>query len=84
MEVRIKQGVRISEQGVVFDPSTGESFTVNGTGQEMLRYLVDGLKKEEIFEKMSSGYTLSRPEFERNYLDFITVLKACQLLDHEE
>jgi hypothetical protein len=83
MEARIKPGIRISDKGVVFDPYTGESFTVNETGGEILACMVEGLGKEEIYERMSSKYLMTQPEFERNYLDFITVLKSCQLLGHE-
>ncbi|MFA7409794.1 MAG: hypothetical protein WCY83_06175 [Bacteroidales bacterium] len=39
MNYKIKPGLRISDQGVVFDPSTGESFTVNETGLAILKSL---------------------------------------------
>ena len=83
MEARIKPDIRISGQGVVFDPSTGESYTVNGTGREILSLMAEGLGRDDIFRKMSSVYQLSWAEFERNYLDFIMVLKSWQLLEHE-
>ena len=79
----IKPGLRISDQGVVFDPSTGESFTVNETGLKILQYLQEGIGDEELFAKLSEEYDLSRSDFDRNLLDFISVIKSYYLSVHE-
>ncbi|MFA6128714.1 MAG: PqqD family protein [Bacteroidales bacterium] len=81
MPVHLKSGLRISDQGVVFDPSTGESFTLNPTGLAILKLLAEGVDENGIFEKISNEYQISRPEFDRYYLDFVSVLKSSQLLD---
>jgi len=83
MTLHIKSGLRISDQGVVFDPSTGESFTVNPTGLEILRLMVQGAHEKQIFESMSTDYQITEEEFERYFLDFITVLKSTQLLEND-
>jgi hypothetical protein len=81
MPVHLKSGLRISDQGVVFDPSTGESFTLNPTGLAIFRHLAEGADQNRIFEMISDVYQISRPEFDRYYLDFLSVLKSSQLLD---
>jgi hypothetical protein len=81
MITRIKSGLRISDQGMVFDPSTGESFTLNPTGLAILKLLDQGAGENLIFEMISKDYQISRAEFDRYYLDFISVLKSTQLLD---
>jgi PqqD family protein of HPr-rel-A system len=83
MTHRLKSGLRISDQGMVFDPSTGESFTLNPTGLEILRLMMDGADENRIFDIMSNDYDLNRTEFERYFLDFISVLKSFQLLEND-
>lgn len=79
---RIKSGLRISDQGMIFDPSTGESFTVNPTGLAMLKLMVEGAGENLIFETISKDYQLTRAEFDRYFLDFMSVLKSSQLLEN--
>lgn len=81
MTTRLKAGLRISDQGVVFDPSGGESFTLNPTGLAILKMMYAGAGEDKIYEEMSREYQLSRPLFDRYYLDFLSVLKSSQLLE---
>ena len=83
MTTRIKSGLRISSQGMVFDPSTGESFILNPTGLALLTLLMEGAEPEEIFNKLSLDYFISPLEFDRYHLDFLTVLKSFQLLESD-
>jgi hypothetical protein len=83
MTYRIKTGIRISEEGTVFDPATGESFTLNSTGLAILKLMIEGAGENQIYEVMSMDYELKRSEFERYFLDFISVLKSCHLLENE-
>jgi PqqD family protein of HPr-rel-A system len=80
---RIKEGLRINDEGMVFDPSSGESFTLNPTGLVILRMMVGGAGEEEIFKALSGDYNLTREEFDRHLIDFLSVLKSCQLLDND-
>lgn len=83
MTTRLKSGLRISDHGVVFDPSTGESFTLNPTGLAILKLMAEGTDEDGIFENMSNDYQLTRAEFDRYYVDFLSVLKSSQLLEND-
>jgi len=83
MTTRIKSGLRITDQGMVFDPSTGESFTLNPTGLAILKLLINGTDESGIFEMMSQDYQISQMEFDRYFLDFLSVLKSDQLLERD-
>jgi hypothetical protein len=53
--VRIKD-LAISETGFVFDPFSGGTFTVNGTGQAIIKALRDGLTAQEIIDRLAVDF----------------------------
>ena len=83
MTMHIKSELRISDQGMVFDPSTGESFTLNTTGLAILKLMAEGADEKWIFEMLSKDYQITRAEFDRYFLDFVSVLKSSQLLEND-
>lgn len=70
----------INEEGFVFDPTTGESFTVNGTGLEILKGLKEKKSLEEIAERITELYTADKDEAERDAADFMDQLRSINLL----
>ncbi len=64
----------ISEEGFVFDPETGNSYTVNETGLLILKKLREGLSLEEIAEIMNEEYGISREEALRDIQDFLEAM----------
>ena len=48
MTMKIKSSIAISGSGFIFNPDTGESFTVNPLGRSILEYLREGKSIEEI------------------------------------
>ena len=70
----------INDQGFVFDPSTGESFTVNCTGLDILRELKDDRPQEEIARTLAGKYGVDLSEAERDVADFADRLRVFQLI----
>ena len=83
MAVHLKKGLRFNDQGMVFDPSTGESFTLNPTGLAILKLMLEDADEERIYQALSEDYQITEAEFERYFLDFISVLKSYQLLEKD-
>ena len=83
MDLSIKQSLRASDQGILFDPETGDSFTLNPSGLLIFRKLQSGLPTDEIFGELQSEYDISREDFNRLLLDFGFLLKSFQLLGNE-
>ena len=46
--MNIKKDIAISDSGFVFDPTTGESYSLNPLGVEILTLLKDGDDQKEI------------------------------------
>jgi len=76
---RISQ-IAINEEGFVFDPLTGESFTVNQTGLLILKGLKEGKTEEEIVEEIVENFEVSKDEAERDLTDFIEKLRSYRLI----
>jgi len=78
------QKLAISDEGFIFDPETGSSFTVNQTGLFILKLLKEGKSQEEIVEALTQEFDVSREEAARDLIDFLEQLRLNGLLREEE
>ncbi len=73
--------VAVSENGFLFLPTTGESFTLNEVGKKILDHLKQNNSSEEIIEKIADEYDVDNTTAERDFNDFINQLKNFRLVD---
>ncbi len=59
--MQIKKNIAVSETGFVFNPTTGDSYSINQVGQEILAYLGEDKSPEEITSLMTSDYDIDAP-----------------------
>lgn len=76
---RISQ-IAINDEGFLFDPLTGESFTVNQTGLEIIKGLKEGKSEEEIIEYLTENFEIDKETAKRDFTDFIEKLRSYKLL----
>lgn len=79
--MRIKKNIAISDTGFVFNPTTGDSYSINQVGREILAYLGEDKSKDEIVSLMTSEYDIDAPSFEKYFFDFLSMLRQFELLD---
>ena len=72
--MNIKKNIAISESGYIFNPTTGESFSVNPIGIEIFKLLKDGDSYEEISKTILAKYNTDEDTVEKDYNDFIGLL----------
>ncbi len=77
----IKGNIALSENGFVFNPSTGDSFTLNNTGKEVIMLIREGESMIQIAEKMMDKYDVDRSSLERYLSDFLNDLSVNNLLE---
>ncbi len=65
----------ISEEGFIFDPETGDTYTVNSTGLFILNLLKQGKSENEILEKLIEEFDVNEEEAKRDLLDFLEQIK---------
>lgn len=82
--MKIKKSLAISETGFVFDPSTGESYTLNPTALEIIQLLKEDHSPEQITKTITQKYDVDENTFERYFYDFTGMLKQMQLVAPDE
>ena len=81
--MKINKKVALSETGFVFDAGTGDSYSINPIGGEIIEYVKQNLTKEEIKKKLADKYDVSAPELEKSLDDYFSALKTFNILDNE-
>jgi PqqD family protein of HPr-rel-A system len=70
----------INDEGFVFDPSTGESFTLNPTGLAILKAMKEQKTSREIAEELQEHFESPPEDIERDVIDFIAHLRTYHLI----
>jgi len=82
--VHIRKNIAISETGFIFNPLTGDSFSVNETGLYVLQKLKEEENEETILKAFQDEFELDRNTAEIDLNDFLSMLKSYQLTAYEE
>jgi len=82
--MKIKKNIAISESGFVFNPITGESFTVNPIGTEIIQMLSEGKEPDEVTSSICEKYLVDRHTFEKDLSDFIGMLDHYHISQRHE
>lgn len=65
----------LSESGFVFDPVSGQSFTVNTSGYSVLRKLQNGVGFIALVDELREEFSVDHAVAERDVLEFAGVLR---------
>ena len=83
--MKLRKNVAVSEAGLLFNPVTGESFSVNPIGVEILNFIREDKNPDQIGMAILDKYSTDKITFEKDYNDFISILEHHNLLEsHEE
>ena len=81
--MKLKKNVATSEAGFVFNPGTGDSFSVNQTGAEIISLFKDNRSPEEIIQIISSRFDVDQIQIEKDLDDFVSQLYIYNLLEKQ-
>jgi hypothetical protein len=79
--MKLKKNIAMSDTGFVFDPATGNSFTTNPIGIEIIQMLKQDKNDKEIEEEIHKNYEIDQETFERDLFDFMNVLTKMRLTE---
>lgn len=80
----INKNLAVSETGFVFNPVSGDAFSTNPVGQEILKKLRTGMRKEALIQHIAKVFSADRSTIEKELTDFFLMLKNYQILGGHE
>ena len=82
--MQVNKNIAISDSGFIFNPSSGDSFSSNAIGLEIIHYLKEEKTKEEIIKNITEKYSVEASAAERDIQDFLQTLSGYQLIQYNE
>jgi hypothetical protein len=79
--MRVRKNIATSEEGFLFNPTTGDSFSTNKIGVEIIRLLKTDSNPKEVIATICEKYDVDQSLFERDLEDFILQLKEFSILE---
>jgi hypothetical protein len=79
--MKLRKNLAISDTGFIFYPLTGDSYSVNNTGLQIIRMAMAGKSFDEIMKQVISEYRVDEKVLEKDLLDFFKVLDNYSLTE---
>jgi len=79
--MKVNRNLAISENGFVFNPTTGDSFSVNELGALIINKIKEGKSEAEILEFITQEYDTEKATIEKDFNEFIKILSNHQLIE---
>jgi hypothetical protein len=82
--MNIKKNIAVSDSGMIFNPDTGETFSVNPIGASIIHDIKEGINREGLSKNIVTKYAVDPPTFEKDFDDFVSMLRNFSLFEDEE
>ena len=79
--MRLKKNIATSEEGFIFNPGTGDSFSTNEIGVEIINMLKEEKSTTEILNAICEKYDVDEKKVEKDLDDYLSQLKDFTILD---
>jgi Coenzyme PQQ synthesis protein D (PqqD) len=79
--MKIKKNIATSENGFIFNPATGDSFSANHLASAILASMKSGEEASQIKQNILEKYDVSPEQLERDWEDWLLQLKEANLLE---
>ncbi|WDF80600.1 PqqD family protein [Mucilaginibacter sp. KACC 22773] len=81
--MKIKSNIATSENGFIFNPATGDSFSGNTIAALLLLAMKSGKTESEIKQDILDRYNVSERQLDLDWEDWMVQLKEANLLETE-
>ncbi|MDD4992699.1 MAG: PqqD family protein [Paludibacter sp.] len=82
--MKLRKNIATSEEGFIFNPTTGDSFSTNPIGADILTLLKEEKSFPAIIKAICVKYEVNEIQFEKDLDDFVSQLKDFSILDLEK
>ena len=78
--MKIRKNIATSDSGFLFNPTTGDSYSVNPIGQEIIQLLQEEKSEDEIKDFITKNYMIDLTTVEKDLYDFLNMLQNNKLI----
>ncbi|TAE86005.1 MAG: PqqD family protein [Bacteroidetes bacterium] len=82
--MKLIKNIALSDTGFVFNPTTGDSFSVNPIGLSILKDFKDKKTEEQIKSRLLEEFQTDKETIEKDLYDFMKMIEQLQLTEHHE
>lgn len=79
--MKLKKDLAISDSGFLFNPSSGDSYSLNPIGVEIFKHLQKGESDEAIITQLLNDYAVDKNTIEKDLYDFKVMLTNHKLIN---
>lgn len=79
--MKLKKNIATSEEGFIFNPGTGDSFSTNPIGVEIIMLLKEEKPFNVIIETICAKYEVEEHQFEKDLDDYVSQLKDFTIIE---
>ncbi|RYE16703.1 MAG: PqqD family protein [Sphingobacteriaceae bacterium] len=79
--MNLKKNIATSENGFIFNPATGDSFSGNAIASEILAAMKNGETAQQIKANILEKYDVRTEQLESDWEDWLMQLKQANLLE---
>lgn len=79
--MNLKKNIATSENGFIFNPATGDSFSGNALAAEILAAMKNGETAQQIKANILEKYAVRPEQLESDWEDWLMQLKQANLLE---
>jgi len=79
--MKLKKNIATSEEGFIYNPGTGDSFSTNPIGTDIISMLKEEKTAQEVIKIIRGKYDVDQQLFEKDLDDFVSQLKDFSMLD---
>jgi len=77
----INKKIAVSETGFIFNPTSGDSYSMNPIATEILEMLKKEMSEEDIKKALFEKYDVSKSVLNKSYDEFIDTLRKLNILE---
>jgi hypothetical protein len=79
--MKLKKNIATSQEGFIFNPGTGDSFSTNPIGVDIISMLKEDKPLQKIIDTICTKYDVDESQFEKDLDDFEAQLKDYGILE---
>lgn len=78
--MEINKNIAISDSGFIFNPTSGDSFSTNQLGIEVITLLKEGKSIDQVITSLTEKYDVEKSRLEKDLGDFFSMLTNFQII----